>query len=125
MRDERPAVLPRRVVEAVGRRIRAVDENHALEPEGLRRECAPVTRTLGLAPPHDPHAAAVDPPVQSLARPLADLARVEQRETLAPGGLEDRACERVLHLPAHNAQRDAAGLTGVVLNALNAVTAAI
>jgi hypothetical protein len=33
--------------------------------------------------------------------------------------------ERVLHLPAHNAQRDAAGLTGVVLNALSSVAAAI
>ena len=32
--------------------------------------------------------------------------------------------ERVLHLPAHNALRDAAGLTGVVLNALSAATAA-
>ena len=31
--------------------------------------------------------------------------------------------ERVLHLPAHNALRDPAGLTGVVLNALNSVTA--
>jgi hypothetical protein len=33
--------------------------------------------------------------------------------------------ERVLHLPAHNALRDAAGLTGVVLNALSSVTAAL
>ena len=33
--------------------------------------------------------------------------------------------ERVLNLPAHNAQRDAAGLTGVVLNALNTAAAAI
>lgn len=31
--------------------------------------------------------------------------------------------ERVLHLPAHNALRDAAGLTGVVLNALTSITA--
>jgi hypothetical protein len=31
--------------------------------------------------------------------------------------------ERVLHLPAHNALRDPAGLTAVVLNALNGVTA--
>jgi hypothetical protein len=33
--------------------------------------------------------------------------------------------ERVLHLPAHNALRDAAGLTGVVLNALNTAAAPI
>lgn len=33
--------------------------------------------------------------------------------------------ERVLHLPAHNALRDAAGLTGVVLNSLSPATAAI
>ena len=33
--------------------------------------------------------------------------------------------ERVLNLPAHNALRDAAGLTGVVLNALNTAHAAL
>jgi hypothetical protein len=33
--------------------------------------------------------------------------------------------ERTLHLPAHNAQRDAAGLTGVVLNALSTAAATL
>jgi hypothetical protein len=33
--------------------------------------------------------------------------------------------ERVLHLPAHNALRDAAGLTAVVLNAISGVPAAL
>jgi hypothetical protein len=33
--------------------------------------------------------------------------------------------ERVLHLPAHNALRDAAGLTSVVLNALSTASATV
>ena len=98
MRDEGSAVFAGRVAESPRRRIPTVDQDYAFEPRGHGRENAAVSGHFRLATANDAHVPSVDFPLETLARPLTHLARIEQRETLPLGCLENRRCQRMLRI---------------------------
>ena len=81
MRDEGSAVFAGRVAESTRRRIPTVDQDYAFEARGHGRENAAVSGHFRLATANDAHVPSVDVALETLARPLTHLARIEQRET--------------------------------------------
>src|SRR5688500_12308390 len=89
MRDKGSAVCARRIVEAVGRRVSAVEQDHALQARRDRWERAAVTHRFGLAAADDPHAPPADHALEAFARALAYLVGVDQCNMCLSGGVEN------------------------------------
>src|SRR5690349_6577153 len=94
VRDERPAVPSRRIVESVGGCVATIDQDHALQPRRDGQEGAAVPHRLGLAAADDLRLPPADPPFEAFARALAYLAGVNQLEMLAGRGLQNGLRQR-------------------------------